>query len=248
MAGRRVERRGVIPGGQPIYGADIGIIMLDSDLPRPIGDIGNARTFSFPVLYDVASGATPDLVVDHEATGLLQHFVEAGERLMARGARALTTSCGFLAIYQRELAAALPVPVATSALLQIPLVLRMRGPQERIGVITANATRLTERHLSGVGVDAQARDRLRLIGLEATEHFYPTLVHRANADLDLARAEEEVVTAALEALDEDPSLRAFVLECTNLPPYADAVRAATGLPVWDVITLIESLQRAVGHV
>ena len=26
------------------------------------------------------------------------------------------------------------------------------------------------------------------------------------------------------------------MECTELPPYSDAVRYATGLPVWDAIT------------
>jgi Asp/Glu/hydantoin racemase len=33
---------------------------------------------------------------------------------------------------------------------------------------------------------------------------------------------------------------ALVLECTNMPPYADAVQAATGLPVHDITTLLAS--------
>ena len=35
---------------------------------------------------------------------------------------------------------------------------------------------------------------------------------------------------------EHPTLRAFLLECSEMPPYADAIRAATGLPVYDAIT------------
>jgi hypothetical protein len=37
-----------------------------------------------------------------------------------------------------------------------------------------------------------------------------------------------------------PDIGALVLECTNMPPYADAVRRATGLPVHDLTTLLRS--------
>ena len=41
---------------------------------------------------------------------------------------------------------------------------------------------------------------------------------------------------ALEVIAANPNIRAILMECTELPPYSDAVRAATGLPVFDSIT------------
>ena len=37
--------------------------------------------------------------------------------------------------------------------------------------------------------------------------------------------------------DAPRNIRAILLECTELPPYADALRYHTGLPVWDAITV-----------
>ena len=56
---------------------------------------------------------------DEEDGVLLAPFVAAGLELVAEGAQALTTSCGFLARWQRELQARLPVPLWSSALLTL---------------------------------------------------------------------------------------------------------------------------------
>lgn len=49
--------------------------------------------------------------------------------------------------------------------------------------------------------------------------------------------EREMVAAAKRLQATNPALKAIVLECTNMPPFANAVAAATGLAVWDIITL-----------
>ncbi|HLI37187.1 MAG TPA: aspartate/glutamate racemase family protein [Streptosporangiaceae bacterium] len=233
---------GCIARGGPASGADVGVILLDTDLPRPPGDVGNARSFDFPVHYEVAPGASPERVVELSASGLLEHFVDAGRRLAGRGARALTTCCGFLAIYQRELAARLDVPVATSSLLQVPLVLRMLADDARVGLITINGASLGPAHFAGAGITEAELSRVTVIGLEHTEHFYPVIIG-GKGDLDVRRAEAEVVAAAAGAVKRKPSIAAFVLECTNLPPYSRAIRAATGRPVWDALTLINWLEQ-----
>lgn len=46
-------------GGYNTYGFDIGILMLDSSFPRIEGDVGNARTWNYPVLYKKVEGGTP---------------------------------------------------------------------------------------------------------------------------------------------------------------------------------------------
>ena len=80
--------------------------MLEARFPRIPGDMGNGSTWPFPVLFRVVRGASPEKVVLNGATGLLQDFVAAATDLVDLGAEAITTNCGFLSIFQREIAAA----------------------------------------------------------------------------------------------------------------------------------------------
>jgi hypothetical protein len=238
---------GVIHGGKPFYGYDVGIILIDNPMPRLVGDVGHAATFPFPVLYEVARGADPRRVVDRAAEGLLESFIAAARRLVDHGVRAIATGCGFLAIYQEELAAAVTVPVATSSLLQIPQVLRMLGPNQRLAVLTINGAALGERHFRGVGIREPDLARVTVVGLEGTRHLYPAVIQDARV-LDVPVARDEVVAATRAAVAADPRIGAFVFECTNLPPYAAAVREATARPVFDAVTLITGLHSAVRQV
>ena len=92
--------------------------MLEARFPRIWGDMGNAQTFPFPVRYKVVRSATPDLVVRHQGEGMLDAFIEAGQKLVADGCVGITANCGFLTLFQDELSAALAVPVMTSTLMQ----------------------------------------------------------------------------------------------------------------------------------
>ena len=100
----------IAKGGKALYGAPLGILMLEARFARIPGDMGNATTWPFPVLYRVVKGATPERVVLNGAAGLLPDFLAAAEELVAQGAEALTTNCGFLSLFQRELAAQVRVP------------------------------------------------------------------------------------------------------------------------------------------
>src|SRR5580693_8507390 len=112
----------VARGGKAIYGAAVGILMLEARFPRIPGDMGNAGTWPFPVLYKVVRGASPHRVVRERAEGLLDAFLAAAQELVELGADGITTNCGFLSLYQQELASHVGVPVATSSLMQAPLV------------------------------------------------------------------------------------------------------------------------------
>src|SRR5918994_3223837 len=120
-----------VQGGYNLYGFSVGILMLDTRFPRIPGDMGNAATFPFPVRYHRVSGAAPDLVVRRGAEGLLDAFVEGARLLEREGVGAVTTNCGFLVKFQREMAAAVRVPVFTSSLLLVPLVHRLLAPGRR---------------------------------------------------------------------------------------------------------------------
>ena len=111
-----------VAGGKSLYGARVGILMLDAQFPRIPGDMGNATTWPFPVHYKIVRGASPDHVVRKGANGLLDTFIAAGRELVADGVDGITTNCGFLSLFQHDLAAALDVPVATSSLMQVQMV------------------------------------------------------------------------------------------------------------------------------
>src|SRR5262249_61328178 len=108
-------------GGQNVLASSVGILLLDTQFPRIPGDIGNAATFDFPVLYHRVAGASADRVVRHGRRELLPSFIEGARALEREGARAITTSCGFLAMFQEAVAAAVSVRVFTSVLLRGPL-------------------------------------------------------------------------------------------------------------------------------
>jgi len=230
----RAPRRGVARGGRALYGAPLGILMLEARFPRIHGDMGNGGTWPFPVLYRVVRGASPERVVLEGARGLLDAFLDAAADLVSLGAEAITTNCGFLSLFQTELAAHAGVPVATSAMMQVPLVQAMLPPGRRVGLVTVSGATLTPRHLEAAGVPAD----IPVEGTESGQEFFRVLIRAESDDMDVDRAERDVVEAAERLVARHPEVGAIVLECTNMPPYADAVRRATGRPVYDIYSMI----------
>jgi Asp/Glu/hydantoin racemase len=221
-------------GGKAVYGAPLGILMLEARFPRIPGDMGNGTTWPFPVLYRVVTGASPERVVLQGARGLLPDFIAAARDLVRLGAEAITTNCGFLSLFQEELAAAVAVPVATSSLLQVPWVQATLPPGRRVGIVTVSAASLTPTHLQAAGV---AQDT-PVAGTENGREFYRVLIKGESDDMDVGLAEQDVVSAGRDLVARHPEIGAIVLECTNMPPYAAALQAATGLPVFDIYSLI----------
>ena len=142
----------LVSGGKSIYGARIGILMLEAQFPRISGDMGNAETWPFPVLYKVVRGATPDQVVRKNAEGTLDRFIAAAEELVSDGADAITTNCGFLSIFQKELSAAVRVPVLTSSLMQVSTVNTLLPDSKKAGILTISKSTLSDAHLRAANV------------------------------------------------------------------------------------------------
>ena len=224
----------IAKGGKSIYGAPLGILMLEARFPRIAGDMGNGATWPFPVLFRVVRGASPERVVLNGATGLLQDFVAAATDLVDLGAEAITTNCGFLSIFQREIAAAVGVPVATSSLMQVPWVQATLPPGKRVGIVSVNAAGLTPAHLEAAGVPLDAP----LIGTENGREFFRVLIKGEKEDMDVELARQDVVEAGKTLVARHPEIGAIVLECTNMPPYAAALQEAVGLPVYDIYSMI----------
>ncbi|MGJ8573258.1 MAG: aspartate/glutamate racemase family protein [Hoeflea sp.] len=222
-----------VSGGKSIYGASVGILMLDARFPRIPGDMGNATTWPFPVLYRVVRDATPDLVVRRGAIGTLATFINAAQDLVRDGADGITTNCGFLSLFQEELADAVGVPVATSSLMQVAMVNRLLPNKKRAGILTISASTLTARHLERAGVPEGTPVGSTEGGREFTRVI---LGNEMELDVDLAR--QDNVEAAIALRDANPDIGAIVLECTNMVPYAADIRAATGLPVFSIYNFV----------
>lgn len=212
----------------------LGVLMLDTRFPRPVGDIGHPGSHAYPVRYRTVRGAEPAAIVRGHDSRLLAPFVEVGLALVQEGVAALATSCGFLARWQRELQAALPVPMWSSALLALPALARP-------GVITIEAASLTAAHFEAVGADPATP----VEGITPGSPLHRTLLED-RSELDADDAQRQVLAAGERLLARHPGVQTLVLECTNLPPYAAALQAATGRRVHHIVSLLHERMAALG--
>jgi hypothetical protein len=223
----------VAHGGKALYGARVGILMLETQFPRIPGDMGNAETWPFPVLYKVVKGASPERVVRQRANGLLDAFLEGARELAGLGADGITTTCGFLSLFQRDIAAHAGVPVATSSLMQAPMIERVLPAGRRVGILTISAKTLTPDHLAAAGVAADTP----VAGTDDGREFTRAILGD-EPTLDVAAAERDIIEAGEALVRRHPQIGAVLLECTNMAPYASALREHLRLPVFDIVSFI----------
>lgn len=217
----------------------LGILVLDTHFPRIRGDIGNPASFDFPVVYQRLEGIGPAdaVAAQPDRPRVMEALANNARKLAEAGAVGISTSCGFLALFQKELEAVSPVPVATSALLLV------RGLKNRkVGVITASARNLTIRHLTAVG----APEDTPVEGMPENGAFAATFL-ADGPDLDRAAVERETIETGRTLLRKNPKIEAIVLECTNLPPYKRALEAALAVEVYDVLDLLRDFWKRLGH-
>ncbi len=211
--------------------------MVKTVFTRIPGDIGNASTFNFPVRYKVVDIATPALMVakpEETRSVLLPSFIDAAKDLEKEGVRAITTSCGFLALFQKEMANAVNIPVFTSSLMQVSFIHKMIAENKKVGVVTANSKALTREHLRSVGVADTVS--VAIAGMEDEKDFSESIGGNLKRPLNPEKIESCMVSVS-KRLAEEEDIGAIVFECTNMGPYSYAVQQSTGLPVFDIITL-----------
>ena len=226
--------------GQVTYGEDIGILLLDSCTPFIHGDVGNAKSYDYPVRYKVVEGLTVTKIFNHDMS-FVGKMVEGARELERAGVKAVTGDCGFMAIYQEEVKEAVDVPVFLSSLLQVSFIRTTLPRGAKIGILTANAESLTPEVFRRIGVEAG--DDLVIRGLEKEKNFKDAVVDEIGTlDSDLMRA--EMVSAAKALVADDPDVKSILMECSMMPPYGIAVQEATGLPVYDFLTMIDFVQSA----
>ncbi len=223
----------IVTGGKTVYGAAIGILMLEAQFPRIPGDIGNALTWPFPVQFRVVKHASPDAIVRNDPRAMLQPFLDAAKDLVASGCDGITTGCGFLSLFQDELQQAAGVPVAASSLMQVPLVQATLPKGKRVGIMTISASTLTSEHLIAAGAPSDSP----IVGTDQGKEFTRALLGN-ELQLDVKQARADMIEAANRLVGEHDNIGAIVLECTNMVPYATDVAAATKLPVFSIYDLV----------
>jgi Asp/Glu/hydantoin racemase len=227
------EQHRIARGGKAVYGARLGILLLEARFPRIPGDMGNATTWPFPVLYKVVKGASPQRVVRERAVGLLDAFLDAAKELTELGSDGITTNCGFLSLYQDDIARHVGVPVATSSLMQAPFIERVLPPGQRVGILTISAATLTPEHLRAAGVDEETP----IVGTDGGREFTRAILGD-ELELNVAAAERDILDAGEALVRRNPDVGAILLECTNMSPYARALSEHVARPVFDIVSFV----------
>jgi len=231
----------ILKGGINVCGLTMGVISLESYFPKPDGHIKNPSSFDFPIFYKTVKGATIDRLIRERDPELLKPFIEAAQELEREGVKAITGSCGFLALHQKEIADAVNVPVFISSLIQVPLVSRFLKSDQKVGVVVANSDALSEDHLKGVGI---ADEPIVVAGMQHQKQFSEVILKGETNDLDMDLFEAELCGVIQEMLDNNPDVGAIVLECTDLSHFAPKLQAKFGLPIFDLTSLTRMVAAA----
>jgi hypothetical protein len=237
---------------QRLYGMGLGIIILDDVYPGFPGDVRNASAYPYPIQYEIVEGVDIDaLVVAEDKSPCLEPLLKAAQRLERMGCRAIAGECGYFAYFQREVAASVSVPVFMSSLLQVPLAQQTIGPERVAGILMANSTCLTERHLESVGIRlgsnyviGGAMDDLRC---QEFDHLWTTGLRSDPPAADYAKAEAEFLQVAVQFYRQHPNMGAMVLECTGFQPFARALQRLIDIPLYTWGTLLDYAYSVVVH-
>ncbi|MEK6246759.1 MAG: hypothetical protein N2C12_01185, partial [Planctomycetales bacterium] len=224
--------------GRNISGVTIGLIQFQANLPMIPGNMGNATTFDFPMLYREMNAEN---VLDVMSTTPVQQFtdacVEAAQWLEMQGVRAIMGNCGFFGHYQIAVQERINTPFFSSSLMMLPMMVRSMPRNQKVGVLTANGPLLRE------------GPAMENCGLSPEDKKNRVVVEGCEDDIEFARAmavqgaynpvkfEQDVLTGIKRLLKKDPDIGVILLECTELSPHAHAVQRLVNMPVWDYTSL-----------
>lgn len=211
----------------------IGVLSLDTRFPRIAGDAGNPGSYDIPARIRIVEGADSPLIVrdGRPSAALAERFTAAARELEQEGAVLITSTCGFLISMQDEIARAVRIPVMLSAL---SMVAHLRADQV-IGILTASAASLGSNALAAARIDSS---RIRVMGLDHITEFSRVFLapkSRQPNHFDRAAMQVAVIGAGRELIRRRPAIATVLLECGNLPPYAQALSQTIDRPVVSIL-------------
>lgn len=227
-----------IRGGVSLAGYTVGVLCLRTSHPLLPGNVQHAQSFDAPVLYHVIDLEDPWPLMrgEPQIAAMLTDGVAA---LARQGVRAVAGACGSFAYYQRAVANSAPVPVFLSILTQVPFLLQSLSPRSRMAVICAVGESMNARIHEQCGIDDPSR--LYVAPMRGRPAFDALLDQGTLHDVEALR--HETVECAVAAAAQ-PGVSAILIQCSELPPFAADIQLATGLPVFDMTTLIRWLTLA----
>jgi len=223
---------GCISGGTTNYGQLVGILMMDSTIPRIPGDPGHAETFPFPVRYAVIRDFPFQDLVDIRKDNL-SLIVKAATDLEKEGVAFIAADCGLFSLFQNEISKAINIPFLGSSLNLIPLISGFLPDSKKIGVITGHVDLLKSEHLKAAGAQ---EDRLIIEGMEGCSEFQKVVLERGN-ELNVKELKKGVLEVAKRFMERP--IGAVILECTNLITFRSDIQRLLGIPVYDAVSLID---------
>jgi hypothetical protein len=226
--------------GQSISGQAIGIVVIDTCYPLVPGNVANATTFDFPVMYKVLKGIDISQILRGDPA-ILRPLVDGARELAQQGARAIVGACGSFANFQKEVAAALDVPTFLSVMLQVPLIVQGLRPDQKLGILAASASALTPH----VFEQCNITDPSRLVITEARNLPEFQNLLGCTGRLNSHVLQGQVVELVRRFVEDHPEIGAVLIQCSDLPPYAWAIQNAVQLPVYDMNSLINWVYGAV---
>lgn len=217
----------------------LGILRLDYDYPAAPGDIDCPDSYGYPVVFRVVPGLTFQMAQSGKLTDQVAEAFDDAILWLANEQKvsAITGDCGFMMWFQDRARFLTTTPVFLSALIQLPMIASaLCKDEEKIIVMTANVRSLLPMQDLIERVAGVSKEKMHFVyvGCEDIQHFGYEVEN--GLQVDVAKAEPGIIDRAKAAQLMYPTARGFLMECTELPPYSDAVRAATGLPVFDAIT------------
>lgn len=234
------------------YGMGLGIMLLDDVYPGFPGDVRNASAYPFPIQYDIVEGIDIQrLVFGKDKSPCLAPILAAAKRLERMGCRAIAAECGYFAYFQREVAAAVQVPVFMSSLLQVPMARQIVGAHNLVGIVCGTRCNLTAAHLEAVGIDSSSN--LVIAGAmddyecQQFDNLWNAAARPATPRAEYDRAETDLISLCKDFKKRNSRMRALVFECTGFQPFARAVQREVELPIFSWSTLLDYAYSIVVH-
>lgn len=223
-------------------GYEIGSLVMKSWVPKPPGHISCASSFDFPVYY-YPIDHTSNKSVHSGDQSIIPYILEAVGELEKIGCKAVVSSCGYFGHYQKVVSEKAGIPVYLSAVCLIPFVFRLLGKNRKLAVICYNKEKFTSELFRACGVSEEQQARCYLYDVIGQPELGKIVTDCGG--YNISEAQKEVVSVSLNAIMEHEDIGAFLLECTDLPPYAAAIQAAINLPVFDATSMVKFVHNVV---
>jgi len=227
----------------------LGVLTIDYDYPEAVGDIRHPDSYGFVT----EMVRVPHLTFEAAQAGNMEPLVltslaKSIRELERRGVTGITGDCGFMMHYQCFARYIANIPVFMSALIQAATVAAALQPNQRVLIVTANSESLSPQIdllTRDAGITVSSNTQFLVEGLQDLDGFQAvaegTAVPWSKVAAGLLPRIRKILKQA--ETDEKP-IASILLECTELPQFADILRKETDLPVFDAITCVNFFAEA----